>query len=151
MNFFVDFEATQFSNGIIAVGCVSEEDDKFYTLVNTKHKVTPFITNLTGITAAEVEMAPEPEVVFKALLDWVRAVSPNEEKNKPHFYCYGNCDKEFVKKFLSDYLDYTIIANDSNYVIKKDSNKSFQLVVKYVNQPSNNSFVNNVALVFKCI
>ena len=44
----------------------------------------------------------------------------------------------------SDYLDYTIIANDSNYVIKKDSNKSFQLVVKYVNQPSNNSFVNNV-------
>ena len=110
MNFFVDFEATQFSNGIIAVGCVSEEDDKFYTLVNTKHKVTPFITNLTGITAAEVEMAPEPEIVFKALLDWVRAVSPNEEKNKPHFYCYGNCDKEFVKKNFQECKDFQAAA-----------------------------------------
>ena len=44
----------------------------------------------------------------------------------------------------SDYLDYMLIASDSDYVIKKDSNKSFQLVVKYVNQVSSSSFVNDV-------
>ncbi len=44
----------------------------------------------------------------------------------------------------SDYVDYMLIASDSDYVIKKDSNKSFQLVVKYANQPSESSFVGGV-------
>lgn len=109
MNFFIDFEATQFSNSIIAVGCVSEENDEFYTLVNTKHKVTPFITNLTGITAAEIESAPEPEVVFKALSDWIHRICPYE-KIKPHFYCYGNCDKDFVKKNFKECKDFEAAA-----------------------------------------
>lgn len=107
MNFFIDFEATQFSNGIIAVGCVSEEEDRFYTLVNTKHKITPFITNLTGITAAEVEIAPEPEVVFNGLSSWVQAVSrAAQDTSKPKFYCYGNCDKEFVKTNFKECKDF---------------------------------------------
>lgn len=95
MNFFIDFEATQFSNGIISVGCVSEKDDHFYSLVHTSHKITPFITDLTGITEEQNDKALSQEYVFCQLYDWIlNKLSPTEV---PHFYCYGNSDKEFVK------------------------------------------------------
>lgn len=97
MNYFIDFEATQFSNGIISVGCVSENGAEFYTIVNTNHKVTPFITNLTGITPEKVREAPSQETVFENMFDWVFV-----EDTVPHFYCYGNCDKEFVKNNFHD-------------------------------------------------
>ena len=31
MNFYIDFEATQFSNHIISVGCVTEKGDLLFT------------------------------------------------------------------------------------------------------------------------
>ena len=93
MNYFIDFEATQFSNGIISVGCVSEDGRMFYSIVNTKHKITSFITNLTGLTATEIKEAPEPEEVFSELYDWCQ-----NENDMPHFFCYGNCDKDFVRR-----------------------------------------------------
>lgn len=56
MNYFIDFEATQFSGEIISVGCVREDGETFYVLVQPqKGKLTPFITNLTGITAGKEE------------------------------------------------------------------------------------------------
>lgn len=97
MNYFIDFEATQFSNGIISVGCVAENGAAFYTIVNTKHKVTPFITDLTGITPEAVDAAPSQERVFENMFDWVF-----NENTVPHFYCYGNCDKDFVKNNFRD-------------------------------------------------
>ena len=97
MNYFIDFEATQFSNGIISVGCVAENNDMFYTIVNTNHKVTPFITNLTGITPEEVAEAPSQEEVFEKMFDWVFS-----HNDVPHFYCYGNCDKDFVRNNFRD-------------------------------------------------
>ena len=93
MNYFIDFEATQFSNGIISIGCVSEDGRMFYSIVNTKHKITSFITNLTGLTAAEIKEAPEPEEVFTKFYDWCEI-----ENDIPHFFCYGNCDKDFVRR-----------------------------------------------------
>ena len=92
MNYFIDFEATQFSNGIISVGCVAENGAAFYTIVNTNHKVTPFITNLTGITPEKVKSAPSQEQVFENMFDWIF-----NEDTIPHFYCYGNSDKDFVR------------------------------------------------------
>ena len=51
MRFFVDFEATQFSNRIISIGCVAANGNTFSTLVKPgKKKITKFITDLTGIT-----------------------------------------------------------------------------------------------------
>lgn len=97
MNYFIDFEATQFSNGIISVGCVAENGNTFYSIVNTSYKVTQFITDLTGITAEEVKNAPSQEEVFERMFDWV-----NINEGSPHFYCYGNCDKDFVKNNFKD-------------------------------------------------
>ena len=44
MKYFIDFEATQFSNEIISVGCVREDGKEFYSLVRPeKRKLTKFI------------------------------------------------------------------------------------------------------------
>lgn len=94
MNFFIDFEATQFSNHIISIGCVSENGEKFYSLVNTTHTITDFITELTGLTEQMIAFAPSPETVFYNFLEWVKEQTLGE---KPHFYCYGTSDKQFVK------------------------------------------------------
>lgn len=99
MNFFIDFEATQFSNHIISVGCVTEKGDHFYSLVNTEHTITTFITELTGITENLIAAAPSPEIVFSNLMDWVEMKTFPE---KPHFYCYGNSDKQFVRTNFND-------------------------------------------------
>ena len=51
MDFYLDFEATQFKSNIIAIGCSCEYGD-FDCLVRPPRKdhITPFITNLTGIS-----------------------------------------------------------------------------------------------------
>lgn len=95
MKYFIDFEATQFSNYIISIGCVRENGDEFYSLVKPigkKTKITPFITNLTGITTDMIANAPEADEVFKNFFDWCA-----EYDDIPEFYCYGNCDSNFCK------------------------------------------------------
>ena len=49
MRFYIDFEATQFSNRIISVGCVCENGNTFKSLVKpvNKGKITPLLTGLT--------------------------------------------------------------------------------------------------------
>ena len=46
MKFFIDFEATQYSEYIISIGCVSEAGKEFSTLVKppVKKKLTSFVT-----------------------------------------------------------------------------------------------------------
>ena len=61
MNFYVDFEATQFSGHIIQIGCVNENGQQFQSLVKPPEgeKITEFITNLTGITNEMLAEAPQ--------------------------------------------------------------------------------------------
>lgn len=94
MKYFIDFEATQYTNEIISIGCVRENGDEFYSLVNPGKKITPFITELTGITNAMLIEAPTPEEVFNKFFDWCAEY----EEDLPVFYCYGNSDINFVKK-----------------------------------------------------
>lgn len=98
MKYFIDFEAMQFSNYIISVGCVREDGKEFYSLVhtpeNTKKNVSKFITDLTGITTEMVEAAPSPEEVFNKFFDFCFEDCGDDI---PEFYCYGNCDTDFIK------------------------------------------------------
>jgi len=96
MNYFIDFEATQFSNEIIAIGCVRSNGDTFYEEVRAKKKITPFITSLTGITDVQNKVAPSSDEVFNKFFDWISQY-PDE---RAIFYCYGNSDLDFVKKNL---------------------------------------------------
>jgi inhibitor of KinA sporulation pathway (predicted exonuclease) len=90
MKYFIDFEATQYSNRIISVGCVNEEGAAFYSLVNPHKELTPFITSLTGITQEMADAAPEANEVFEALYDFCC-----DDDEAPEFLCYGDTDKDF--------------------------------------------------------
>lgn len=72
MKYFIDFEATQFSQEIISIGCIREDGQTFYALVAPKKgKITPFITNLTGITAKMIDSAMSADAVFSKFYDWL--------------------------------------------------------------------------------
>ena len=66
MNYYIDFEATQFKHKIISIGCVSDNGKTFQTLVKpvNKAKVDNFITELTGITKSMLENAPTADEAF---------------------------------------------------------------------------------------
>lgn len=97
MKYFIDFEATQFSNEIISVGCVREDGDTFYSLVNVdKNKMTNFITELTGITKEDVINAPSSDEVFTKFYDWL-----SQDESRAQFFCYGNNDLSFIRKNLN--------------------------------------------------
>lgn len=94
MNYFIDFEATQFSKEIISVGCVREDGETFYALVApTKGEITPFITNLTGITEEMLETAFSADQVFESFYNWVFSNS----KDVPEFYVWGTSDNDFIQ------------------------------------------------------
>lgn len=94
MNFFLDFEATQFTNEIISIGCVAENGATFYAVVRptTKKKPTNFIVELTGITREMLKEAQTPDVVFNNFHQWCQRVANN---TRNIYYVYGNCDTTF--------------------------------------------------------
>ena len=96
MKYFIDFEATQFSNEIISVGCIDEEGREFYSLVKPHdlRRMTSFITDLTGIRVGELAAAPSVDKVFSDFYEWIDHAEPVE------FYCYGNCDDRFVTQTM---------------------------------------------------
>lgn len=55
-------------------------------------KITPFITNLTGITKEMVETAMSPDVVFENFSDWVFGID-----NIPNFFVWGDSDVDFLR------------------------------------------------------
>jgi DNA polymerase III epsilon subunit-like protein len=102
MRFFIDFEATQFSERIINIGCIAENGSTFSTLVKParkKDKPTKFITKLTGITNEMLATAPSADEAFNSFFDFVLKNSPKEPNE---FFCYGNADKGFIEKTLHD-------------------------------------------------
>ena len=99
MNFYLDFEATRFSNRIISVGCSAGNCSTFSSLVKPPKgdKVDKFIEELTGITNEMVAEAPAADEVFSDLCDFI---VDNSDDEQPRFYVYGNCDIDFLKATL---------------------------------------------------
>lgn len=105
MNFYLDFEATQFSNQIISIGCVAENGNVFSTLVNPgeKEKISKFITELTGITKDMVSAAPGMDEAFSQLKNFV--LENSKHMGEPHYFCYGDSDSEFIKHSIKHMKD----------------------------------------------
>lgn len=104
MNFYLDFEATRFSNRIISIGCAADNGKTFNTLVKpvNKAKVDKFITELTGITNEMLESAPSADEAFNQLFDFIEL---NSDGTQPIYYCYGNTDTDFIAhtvKYMED-------------------------------------------------
>ena len=96
MNFYLDFEATRFSNRIISIGCIAENGNTFSTLVkpSDKKKVDKFITELTGITNEMLADAPSADEAFVELYNFFVA---NSDGREPVYYVYGNSDADFLR------------------------------------------------------
>lgn len=97
MDFYLDFEATRFSNRIISIGCSAGDGATFSTLVKPvkkDDKVDKFITKLTGITNEMLADAPSADEAFANLFDFM--VEHGDSK-QPTYYVYGNCDIDFLK------------------------------------------------------
>lgn len=104
MNYYLDFEATQFSSRIISVGCVASNGRSFYSLVKpvNEGKVNKFIEDLTGITQEMVNVAPEADEVFADLKEFIRSQS---DGNETFFFVYGDADTDFINhtaKYIED-------------------------------------------------
>jgi DNA polymerase III epsilon subunit-like protein len=105
MQFFIDFEATQFSERIINIGCVASNGATFSTLVKPvmkKDKVNKFITELTGITNEMLENAPTADEAFNLFFDFVLAQG---HYGLHQYYCYGNSDAQFIERTVSHMND----------------------------------------------
>lgn len=106
MNFYVDFEALQFSGRIISIGCVNDNGDKFYTLSQPSkrgERLTNFITDLTGITSEMLSNAPTANEAFENFYQYVKSTCG---EMLPQFYCYGNSDGDFLRatgKYLTSF------------------------------------------------
>lgn len=108
MNFYLDFEATRFSNRIISIGCTNEKGATFTTYVKPKYgKVDNFITELTGITKEMVEDAPSADEAFNAFAEWAYE---NSNNTVPKYYCYGNCDAEFIDATIQTMSDFKAVS-----------------------------------------
>ena len=79
MKYFIDFEATQFTNEIIEIGCINEYGDVFHSYIKAKKKLTSFITNLTGITQDIINEAPSTDEVFENFFEWLNKFNNEEE------------------------------------------------------------------------
>lgn len=107
MKYYIDFEATQYSNEIISIGCIDETGREFYSLVSANYKkVTGFITRLTGITKQDIKSAPSSNEVFTNFYHWVMAGGGSNNI----FYCYGDGDIEFINSTLKRTTAITAIA-----------------------------------------
>lgn len=97
MNMYLDFEATQFGENVLAIGAHSIYGE-FDCLVKPPKgdKLTPFITQLTGITKEMLECASSQEEAFYDFREWVNEIA-SYCKEPIFFHVYGNCDAEYLR------------------------------------------------------
>ena len=110
MNFYLDFEATQFSNEIISIGCVADNGARFSCFVkpHDKKKLTKFITELTGITQEMLNC--DGVSANEAFLNFYKFVKENNEPGSvPTYYCYGSNDKDFIKHTVQHMTNFEAI------------------------------------------
>lgn len=125
MKYYIDFEATQFSERIISIGCVASNGKTFKTLVKPtlkKDKVNTFISQLTGITNEMLKDAPTADEAFCSFFDFVIENSGNKI---PEYFCYGSSDIIFIERtlpFMTNIKAITFLqalkANIQDYSVK---------------------------------
>lgn len=109
MNFYLDFEATQYSSRIISIGCVDDLGNTFKTLVGLKKRdsVGKYITQLTGITEDDLLDAPSADQAFNLFYRWV---CEHSDGGTPKYFCYGNADAGFIKNTINIMSDFQAIT-----------------------------------------
>ena len=111
MNFYIDFEATQPANEIIAIGAVAENDSTFHSLVKPQlSSISQYVSQLTHISAKDLEKAPDINEVLRSFDLWMTQQEPDIMNWR--FITYGD-DAQFIKSTLPAITDghaFTIAA-----------------------------------------
>lgn len=150
---FMDFEGTQFSHEMIAIGAVLTTLDKngnikkykkpFKMYVTAKNKIGRVVTNLTGITEATLQK--EGVSFAKAMFEFKKYCGFSFKKAS--FITFGNHDmkilgqslvynidapREICSQIQKNYIDYLQFIQE---FIKDESNNPYSLVnyVKHFN------------------
>lgn len=108
---FIDLEGTQFSHEMIAIGAVKVDLHKdcsvkkihkgYYTLVLPKNKIGRVVTDLTGLTDAEVK---KDGIRFRAAIQNFKKYV-GRDFNKTLFVAFGNHDARILAQSLIYNLD----------------------------------------------
>ena len=98
MKFYIDFEATQPANEIIAIGAVAENGSTFHSLVKPQlSSISQYVSQLTHISAEDLKMAPDINEVLRSFDFWMMNQEPDIMKCR--FIAYGD-DSKFIQSTL---------------------------------------------------
>jgi DNA polymerase III epsilon subunit-like protein len=98
MKFYIDFEATQPANEIIAIGAVAENGSTFHSLVKPQlSSISQYVSQLTHISAEDLEKAPDINEVLRSFDWWMTQQEPDIMKCR--FIAYGD-DNKFIQYTL---------------------------------------------------
>ena len=123
MNIYLDFESTQFGEYIIAIGAYTHMGEfKCFVKPPNQENITPFITQLTGITKTDLSIACEPEEAFGNFLYWIsHELYPKLSINPiPFFHVFGDGYSECLKntaKHIDDIFIQEFVINLANSLI----------------------------------
>ena len=134
MKFYIDFEATQPGNEIIAIGAVSENGSTFKHYCKPKFsEVTQYITELTGIKAEDVQYADSFESAINALGCWCNDL---DDTGMWSFHCYGDSDKDFlaVSAGQADVLRFTTLGLTAIHNLAFHLTDDSEAIFKYFNR-----------------
>lgn len=99
MKYFIDFEANSPSGEIISIGCVDENGNEFYSLVNCSTPLDNFVKKITHLTQEQIDNAEPIDVVLLNLFIWIKTTNKTNW-NELEFYHYGTEDIKFIKSTL---------------------------------------------------
>ena len=98
MKFYIDFEATQPENEIIAIGAVAETGATFYALVKPQlSSISKYVSDLIHVSAEDLEKAKNIDQVMIEFDMWITRQEPDIMRCR--FISYGN-DSQFIKATL---------------------------------------------------
>ncbi len=139
---FMDLEGTQFTHEMIAIGAVKVEIRKdgsvkkihkgMYTLVKAKNRIGKVVTDLTGITEANLK---EKGVSFRVAIDMLKKYM-GHDYSKCLFVTFGNHDFRIMAQSLAHNLD--VKKEDVEIIIKHQFDFA-EFANNYVKDEKNNN------------
>lgn len=140
---FLDLEGTQFSHEMIAIGAVKVylRKDKtikricrgYYTLVKPKNRIGKVVTDLTGITEADIKKSGVPfRVALEGLKKYMR-----RDFTKSMYVTFGNHDLRILAQSLAHNLD--VKKEDVQLLIKHNFDFA-DFASSYIKDENNNTY-----------
>ena len=134
----VDIETTGLSpinDDIIEIGAIKVINnkivDKYSQLIQINKSLSPFITNLTGITNSMLKLGKEPNIVFNEFVNFVgEEVIIGHNVNFDLGFLTNKCKKYIDYNLTNDYVDTMYLARK---LVPDSTNYKLGTLAKYFN------------------